>query len=124
MALTIGAGHKVAAAAALVLLAAGVVVWGLVATDFDMSVETAVREIRAWGMWGVAGSIGLMVAHSFLPFPAEIIACANGIVYGAFWGAMITWIGAMLGASRRSPWCDGWGGRSSSAWCLRSSGRS
>jgi len=99
MALTIGAGHKVAAAAALVLLAAGVVVWGLVATDFDMSVETAVREIRAWGMWGVAGSIGLMVAHSFLPFPAEIIACANGIVYGAFWGAVITWIGAMLGAS-------------------------
>jgi uncharacterized membrane protein YdjX (TVP38/TMEM64 family) len=99
MALTIGAGHKAAAAAALVLLAAGVVVGGLVATDFDMSVETAVREIRALGMWGVAGSIGLMVAHSFLPFPAEIIACANGIVYGAFWGTVITWIGAMLGAS-------------------------
>lgn len=98
MAPTIGASHKVAVAA-LVLLAAGVVAWGLFATDFQMSVETAVREIRGWGMWGVAGSIGLMIAHSFLPFPAEIIACANGIVYGAFWGAVITWVGAMLGAS-------------------------
>jgi uncharacterized membrane protein YdjX (TVP38/TMEM64 family) len=87
------------AVAAVGLLAIVVVVWGLAASDFDMSVAAAVREIRGWGMWGVAGSIGLMVAHSFLPFPAEIIACANGIVYGAFWGAVITWIGAMLGAS-------------------------
>jgi uncharacterized membrane protein YdjX (TVP38/TMEM64 family) len=94
---TIGAGGK--AAAALAVLAAVVVVGGLFATDFDMSVEAAVREIRGWGMWGVAASITLMVAHSFLPFPAEIVACANGIVYGAFWGAVITWVGAMLGAA-------------------------
>jgi uncharacterized membrane protein YdjX (TVP38/TMEM64 family) len=94
---TIGAGGK--AAAALAVLAAVVVVGGLFATDFDMSVEAAVREIRGWGMWGVAASIALMVAHSFLPFPAEIVACANGIVYGAFWGAVITWVGAMLGAA-------------------------
>lgn len=97
MALTIGPGGKVAAG--LALLAAAVVVWGLFATDFDMSVESVVREIRGWGMWGVAASIALMVAHSFLPFPAEIVACANGIVYGAFWGAVITWVGAMLGAA-------------------------
>lgn len=97
MARTIGAGGK--AAAALAVLAAVVVVGGLFATDFDMSVEAAVREIRGWGMWGVAASIALMVAHSFLPFPAEIVACANGIVYGAFWGAVITWVGAMLGAA-------------------------
>ena len=45
------------------------------------------------------GSIALMVAHSFLPFPAEIIACANGMIYGPVWGTVITWTGAMLGAS-------------------------
>jgi uncharacterized membrane protein YdjX (TVP38/TMEM64 family) len=87
------------AAAALALLAVGAVVWGTLEFDFAMNVDTAVRQIRAWGMWGVAASIGLMVAHSFLPFPAEIIACANGILYGAFWGGLITWIGAMLGAT-------------------------
>jgi len=87
------------AAAALALLVVGAVVWGTLEFDFAMNVDTAVRQIRAWGMWGVAGSIGLMVAHSFLPFPAEIIACANGILYGAFWGGVITWIGAMLGAT-------------------------
>ncbi len=51
------------------------------------------------GSLGVTGSIGLMVAHSFLPFPAEIVAIANGMVYGPVWGTVITWIGAMLGAS-------------------------
>jgi uncharacterized membrane protein YdjX (TVP38/TMEM64 family) len=93
-----GAGLKLAAAV-VVLLAAVVVAWGLASSDFDISVEATVRQIRDWGMWGVAASIVLMVAHSFLPFPAEIIACANGVVYGAFWGGVITWVGAMLGAS-------------------------
>jgi uncharacterized membrane protein YdjX (TVP38/TMEM64 family) len=40
-----------------------------------------------------------MVVHSFVPFPAELVAIANGMVYGSFWGTLITWVGAMLGAS-------------------------
>jgi uncharacterized membrane protein YdjX (TVP38/TMEM64 family) len=84
---------------ALVLLAVGGAVWASTAFNFELSIEVVAQRIRGWGMWGVAGSIGLMVAHSFLPFPAEIIACANGMVYGALWGAVITWVGAMLGAS-------------------------
>jgi hypothetical protein len=39
-----------------------------------------------------------MVAHSFVPLPAEIIAIANGMVFGAVVGSIITWTGAMLGA--------------------------
>ena len=39
-----------------------------------------------------------MVAHSFLPFPSEIIALANGMLYGPLWGSVVTWVGAMLGA--------------------------
>jgi len=65
--------------------------------------QSAVRDvenlIRSWGAWGVVGSIGLMVAHSFLPFPSEIVALANGMLYGPLWGTVITWTGAMLGAS-------------------------
>lgn len=99
----------VAAAAALALTAAYVVVTqvlcgGLAAgagwcdawPRFTMAeIE---RYIKEAGPWGVAVSIGLMVLHSFVPFPAEFIAMANGMVYGAFWGTVITWSGAMLGA--------------------------
>ena len=64
-----------------------------------LSIDEFVETIRSWGMWGVLVSIGLMVAHSFVPFPAELLACANGIIYGFLWGTVITWIGAMLGAA-------------------------
>ena len=60
---------------------------------------SAVEElIASWGMWAVAGSIMLMVLHSFVPFPAELVAIANGMLFGPVWGTLITWTGAMLGA--------------------------
>lgn len=67
--------------------------------DVTTSEQSAVHWVRAWGAWGVLGSLVLMVVHSFLPFPAEMIALANGMVYGPLWGAVITWCGAMLGAA-------------------------
>lgn len=91
------------AAALVLLLASGALAWWLLPSpwirDLDNTVEGTVALIRSWGAWGVLGSIGLMVAHSFLPFPAEIVTIANGMVYGPVWGTVITWIGAMLGAS-------------------------
>ena len=96
----IGAGIGLAV---LAILAAVGLVWWLVppATLIGPgdTVEGTVALIRSWGAWGVLGSIGLMVAHSFLPFPAEIVACANGMIYGPVWGTAVTWIGAMLGAA-------------------------
>jgi uncharacterized membrane protein YdjX (TVP38/TMEM64 family) len=65
---------------------------------FELSVSGVERLIKSWGMWGVLGSIMLMVLHSFVPFPAELVAVANGMLYGPVWGTMITWSGAMLGA--------------------------
>lgn len=74
----------------------------LVALSLGWSPGISVKDfedtIQSWGPWGVAGSIGLMVLHSFLPFPAEFLALANGMVYGPLWGIVITWSGAMLGA--------------------------
>lgn len=64
-----------------------------------LSTDELAYTIRGWGAWGVVASIGLMVMHSFVFFPAEIIAFANGMIYGVFWGTLITWTGAMLGAS-------------------------
>ncbi len=95
------------AIAALAVLAVGGIAlawWELsVATEagfgsFRFSEETIAERIKSWGIWGVVGSISLMIVHSFVPFPAELLAVANGMVYGAFWGTVITWIGAMLGA--------------------------
>jgi len=54
--------------------------------------------IRSLGGWGMAASIGLMILHSFVPFPAELLTMANGLLYGPWLGILITWIGAMLGA--------------------------
>lgn len=54
--------------------------------------------VRAWGMWSALGSMALMVLHSFVPVPAEVIAVANGMLFGPFWGIVVTWSGAMLGA--------------------------
>lgn len=63
-----------------------------------LSVEQIAVTIRSWGAWAMIGSILLMVGHSLVPLPSEFIAIANGIVFGFVVGAMITWIGAMLGA--------------------------
>lgn len=91
------------AAALVLLLASGALAWWVLPSpwvrDLDNTVEGTAALIRSWGAWGVIGSIGLMVAHSFLPFPAEIVAVANGMVYGPVGGTAITWAGAMLGAS-------------------------
>lgn len=65
----------------------------------DGRVDAVEEYILAWGAWGVLASVALMIVHSFLPFPAELVAVANGMIFGAFWGTVITWIGAMLGAS-------------------------
>jgi uncharacterized membrane protein YdjX (TVP38/TMEM64 family) len=86
----------VCACLALALIVAAVVCW--FAWGQDVSVQQLEDLIRSWGMWGVFGSICLMMVHSFVPFPAEFVAIANGMAYGPVWGTVITWSGAMLGA--------------------------
>ena len=67
-------------------------------TQGGFSAKAIEATIQSWGAWGVLASIGLMILHSFVPFPAEFLAIANGMVYGPLWGTVITWSGAMLGA--------------------------
>jgi uncharacterized membrane protein YdjX (TVP38/TMEM64 family) len=83
------------------MLLVGAVVFLFVLNDslkFEGRVQVFEEAILSMGMWGVMGSIGLMILHSFIPFPAEFLAIANGMVYGPVMGVVITWIGAMLGA--------------------------
>jgi uncharacterized membrane protein YdjX (TVP38/TMEM64 family) len=60
--------------------------------------EQLVLRIRSFGILAPLASIGIMILHSFLPFPGELIAMANGMVFGPIWGTVYTWTGAMLGA--------------------------
>ena len=62
------------------------------------SVERMEAAIASWGVWAPLASIVLMVIHSFVPFPAEMLAIANGMLFGLALGTAVTWVGAMLGA--------------------------
>lgn len=68
----------------------------------DLSIQ--LDEERLYSMFNLMGvmapvaSIGLMILHSFLPFPGEVIAVLNGAMFGIFWGVVYTWTGAMIGA--------------------------
>jgi len=62
------------------------------------SVDSIAAAVREAGVWGPAASMALMVLHSFLPFPAELLAVANGRIFGLPLGLLVTWAGAMLGA--------------------------
>jgi uncharacterized membrane protein YdjX (TVP38/TMEM64 family) len=86
-ALLIGLG----AAAAHALAARGIDITAMTQADAE-------RFVAAWGAWSAVGSVALMVLHSFLPLPAEIIPLVNGMMFGTWLGIAITWIGAMLGA--------------------------
>ena len=63
------------------------------------SIEKLVEFLRSLGWIGPFVSVGLMVLQSIIaPLPSFVIAAANGMVYGIFWGAVISWIGGMAGA--------------------------
>ena len=79
------------------LLGGGAVIWFLKDGTSGFSGETIAAYIKSWGIWGQFGIVGLMVAHSFIPFPAEFVAIAAGMCFGTVWGTLLTWAGAMLG---------------------------
>jgi uncharacterized membrane protein YdjX (TVP38/TMEM64 family) len=84
------------------LLVAVFLVWRTLAQhDIDlaeMSPADAQRVAASWGAWSAGVAVLLMVLHSFVPLPAEIIAIANGMLFGTGLGIALTWAGAMLGA--------------------------
>lgn len=76
------------------LIAKGALDWRLL----SLTTQDVESFAKAWGAWSAAASILLMILHSFVPLPAEVIAIANGMLFGPVLGIAITWIGAMLGA--------------------------
>jgi uncharacterized membrane protein YdjX (TVP38/TMEM64 family) len=54
--------------------------------------------IAPWGPWAPAASVLLMIVHTAVPFPAEILIAANGALFGFWMGLGVSWIGAMASA--------------------------
>jgi len=65
----------------------------------DMTAQSLAASLRDLGPAAAAGAVLAMVLHSFVPLPAEVIAMANGMVFGPLLGLALTWVGAMLGAA-------------------------
>lgn len=55
--------------------------------------------LRSFGLWGIVVTISLFIVMTFtIVFPFMILSGAAGIVYGLFWGTMISWTGEVVGA--------------------------
>lgn len=54
--------------------------------------------IQSYGAWAPVVSVALIQLHIVVPFPAELMALANGLAFG-FWGGLaVNWGGFMLSA--------------------------
>lgn len=55
--------------------------------------------LRSFGVWSVVITQVLFIVMTFtLVFPFMILSGAAGIMYGLFWGTIISWCGEVLGA--------------------------
>lgn len=55
--------------------------------------------LRSFGIWSVLITISLFIVMTFtIVFPFMILSGAAGIIYGLFWGIVISWVGELIGA--------------------------
>lgn len=73
----------------------GAQLWALVQ---EPSVEHVRRLFAGTTVWLPLVIIGLMILHTLVPIPAEILAIGAGLTLGPVWGVVTVWIGAMGGA--------------------------
>lgn len=63
-----------------------------------LDLQTLFAWVKSSGHYVIPLLILLMIAHNFVPIPAEMIALTAGAVLGTVAGAATIWVGAMLGA--------------------------
>ena len=67
--------------------------------------------VRGFGLWAPAISLALMLLQSVIaPLPGSLVAAANGVIFGVWWGTLLSWVGGMLGATA-SFWLARWLGQ-------------
>jgi uncharacterized membrane protein YdjX (TVP38/TMEM64 family) len=92
----------VALAALLILAALARPGWLLAAwrtLDAD-SIAGVAAYVRGFGLWAPAISLLLMLLQAVIaPLPGSIVAAANGVIFGVWWGTLLSWVGGLLGAT-------------------------
>lgn len=71
---------------------------------FQVLSQADVRSLRAYllsfGIWAPTVSGLLMVFQSIIaPLPAFVITFTNGLLFGVWWGTLLSWSSAMAGAA-------------------------
>ncbi|MBI4282495.1 MAG: TVP38/TMEM64 family protein [Chloroflexi bacterium] len=63
------------------------------------NIEAFRQYLVSFGVWAPIVSALVMVLQSVLfPLPAFIVTITNGLLFGAFWGTILSWSSAMVGA--------------------------
>lgn len=73
----------------------GSLLWQLL---LDPSSERLAQFLDTTAMWLPVVLVILMILHTLIPVPAELLAVAAGMALGPVWGIVTIWIGAMAGA--------------------------
>lgn len=75
------------------------------------SIAALAAYLRGFGAWTPLASLLLMVAASVIaPLPGSLLVATNGVVFGLWAGALVSWVGGLLGATA-SFWIARWLGR-------------
>jgi uncharacterized membrane protein YdjX (TVP38/TMEM64 family) len=71
--------------------------WGALNAE---SIAGAAAYVRGFGLWAPLISLLLMLLQSVIaPLPGSIVASMNGVIFGVWWGTLLSWAGGMLGAT-------------------------
>ena len=63
------------------------------------NLDQIISLIRSWGVAAPLMSLLLMIIQAIVaPLPAFLVTAANGMIFGSFWGAVLSWTGALAGA--------------------------
>lgn len=70
------------------------VIWG---DQFEesMSLKNTVAWLQSTGSWAWAAGIGLLLIDLFLPILGTVVMSALGLVYGWFWGGLLSALGSI-----------------------------
>jgi uncharacterized membrane protein YdjX (TVP38/TMEM64 family) len=64
------------------------------------SIAAVAAYVRGFGAWAPILSLLLMLLQTLVaPLPGSAVAAANGVVFGLWWGTLLSWAGGMLGAT-------------------------
>ena len=64
------------------------------------NIEAFRQYLVSFGIWAPIVSALVMVLQAVLfPLPAFIVTITNGLLFGAFWGTLLSWSSAMVGAA-------------------------